>query len=115
MPAMRRVPRADAGIAGALSQRFRAEEIHSYSFENGIWSTWATEADWDATERSGVIRDPEAAAAGHGPVDWQRADLVGWLGLDVPAPRRLTKAALVAALRAVDGLPAAAVAVLDAA
>lgn len=51
------------------------------------------------------------------PTDWERADLVDWLGLSVPAkPTRLTKTQLIARLRAMaDVLPAAALEVLAAA
>lgn len=51
-----------------------------------VWETWETAADWDATERNGVVRDVDAAAAGRGPRVWARDELVGWLGLSSPDP-----------------------------
>jgi len=113
--ASKRPPRADAAIAGALSERFRSEEIYAYSYERSTWTTWETRHDFDATERNGSYRCCCAPMCPHGPRDWERADLVAWLGLDVPPVRKLTRAQLVAALRAVDGLPVAAVELLDAA
>jgi hypothetical protein len=112
-----RVPRADAAIAAALSERYRADTLYAYSYDNGVWSTWADEHDWRHTERNGQRRcaccAPEMSAAG--PIDWRRDRLLSWLGLDQPAPKRLTRAQLVAQLRQVPGLPAAALDILDAA
>jgi len=112
-----RVPRSDTAIAAALSERFRSGAIYSYAYENGVWSTWTTEHDWRHTIRNGQRRcaccAPELSPAG--PTDWQRDRLVAWLGLDVPAPRKLTRAQLVARLREVADLPPAARELLDAA
>jgi hypothetical protein len=112
-----RVPRADTAIAAALSERYRTGSIYSYSLERGVWSTWETEHDWRHTERNGQRRcaccAPEMSAAG--PTDWRRDRLLSWLGLDQPAPKRITKAQLVAQLRRVPGLPAAAHEILAAA
>jgi hypothetical protein len=108
-----KVPRSDAGIAAALSERYRAGSIYAYSYENGRWATWASLHAWEHTERSGRSRC--ACDASTGPTDWQRDRLLAWLGLDQAAPKRITKTELVARLRRVPGLPAAAHDILDAA
>jgi hypothetical protein len=110
-----RYPRADQAIYQRLAQAFRDGDIWSFSFENGRWTTWTWQEDWDATERSGKVRRPELVAQGYGPHDWERSDLLAAFGLDTPAPKRVSKAQLVAQLRAVPNLPAAALALLDAA
>lgn len=96
-----KVRRGDQDIANALSAQFRAGSIYAYSFEKGVWSTWATEADWAATERGGTIRDQAAADAGHGPTDWDRDKLVAELGLNVTTfkARKPGKAEFVSLLR----------------
>jgi hypothetical protein len=113
--AVTRVPRGDAQIYTALAQMFRDGQVYAFSYEAGVWSTWTTEHDWRHTERNGQRRcaccAPEMSAAG--PTDWQRDRLVAWLGVDVPAPRKATKAQLIAQLRQVPGLPAAAVEILE--
>ena len=110
------VPASDQAIYVALAERFRAGDLYAYCYEGGRWSTWDCEHDWQHTERNGSFRCacPSTAA---GPTDWARADLVDWLELTVPAkPARLTKAQLVARLRAMsDVLPPAALEVLSAA
>jgi hypothetical protein len=109
-----RVPRGDADIYAALAQLYRAGQIYSFSFERGVWTVWPTQADFDATERNGQVRDPAAAAAGRGPVDWPNRDaLAASLGLVKPTTRKPTRAQLVAQLRAVPDLPPAAVAILE--
>jgi hypothetical protein len=118
MTRIARPPRSDAAIAAALSERFRAGAIYSYSYDDGRWSTWTSEHDWLHTERNGAYRcsccAPEMSMQ-HGPRDWARADLVAWLDL-APAPRKLTRAQLVARLRAIaDQLPPAAIELVESA
>jgi hypothetical protein len=107
-PAPRSAPAREDGTHTALSAAFRSGEVFSYSWEpkGRHWLTWATQADWDATEREGRVRRPDLAALGHGPAIYHPAV--------VEATRRLSKAQLVAALRRLE-LPAEAVAILDAA
>lgn len=96
-----RVPKADAAIYEALSQRFRAREMYAFTYEGGTWTTWTTSHDFDATERNGKARCCCAPHIGGdiGPTDWARADLVAWLGLDERKPRTMSKAQMVARLR----------------
>jgi hypothetical protein len=51
--------------------------IYAYSYQDGQWSTWATQQDWDATERATsngrTIRNQAAHDAGHGPGIYQPA------------------------------------------
>jgi hypothetical protein len=106
--ATRSCPAREDATYTALSAAFRAGELFAYAWEpkGGHWLTWATEADWLSTEREGRVPRPDLAALGHGPTVHQAAT--------AQAPKRLTKAALVAALRQLE-LPPAAVAILDAA
>lgn len=107
------VPVSDQAVYVALCQRYRTGDIYSFSYERGVWTTWDCEHDWQHTERNGQLRCqcPSTVA---GPTDWTRGDLVSWLGLDRPKPARLTKAQLVARLRALT-LPPEVLEVLDAA
>lgn len=114
--AMRKLPASERDIYAALSERFRAGDIYSFSYEGEMWSTWTTEADYNATERNGKVRDQAAAAAGHGPIDRDSATMRVLLGLDAPKARKLSKPQLVAKLRAMqDRLPREAVELLGAA
>ena len=97
-----KVPRnqTDQTAAAFLSARFRAGDIYAYSYEQGQWWTWLTQADWDATERDGtdqgrIVRDARAAAAGHGPVPFDPAPIAA------TRPKRPTKAEAIALLRAI--------------
>lgn len=123
------VPAADKGIYAALSESYRRGDLYAFSYDGRQWTTWETAADWSATERRVVrhteggpkvtkeIRDPAAAARGHGPRDWDRDHLATVLGVGARrAPTRLTKVQLVKALRAIEGkLPREAVELLNAA
>lgn len=122
MTRMSRPPRGDAAIADALSARFRDGRIWSYSYDpaeatGSGWLVWLTEHDWRHELRNGQRRcsccAPEMVDAGA--IDMPRERLLSWLGLDVPAPRKLTKAQLVARLRELSDLPAAVVELLDSA
>lgn len=96
-----RVPKADTAIYAGLSQRFRAGDLYAFSYENGTWTTWTTEHDFEATERNGKARCCCAPHIGGdiGPTDWTRADLVAWLDIDERKPRAMSKAQVVARLR----------------
>lgn len=112
-----RPPKADAGIYETLSQAFRNGDIYAFSYERGTWSTWDTLHDFDATERNGHVRcDCGDKCNTHGPIDWDRDELVEWLGLDTSRRVGLTKAQLVTQLRAIaHELPPSALALLAAA
>lgn len=98
-----RVPARDKGVYQALSDRFRDGRLYAFSWDGNVWETWQSEADWNATERNGTVRDPVAAAAGHGPTVWDRDQLTAWLGVDAPArvtrSQRPAKSELVGMLR----------------
>jgi hypothetical protein len=88
---MVRSPKADEPIRAELSARFRRKELWSYCYENGVWSTWATRHDYAATQRNGRYRCECAPDCGYGPTDWDRAELLAWLGLEDRPARRARK------------------------
>jgi len=92
-PGVMRPPKADAAIFEELSQRFCRGELYSYSYENGVWSTWETMHDSDATQRKGRYRCYCVPRCSHGPTDWDRSDLIAWLDLDQPSTVTRTRQA----------------------
>jgi hypothetical protein len=84
-----------------MREAFRSGHIYAYSYDSGQWMTWATQADWDATERSTadgrVIRDQAAHDAGHGPHIYDRGFEPGI----VVKAKRPTKAEAINLLRAI--------------
>jgi hypothetical protein len=94
-----KVPRnqTDQATAADLSAQFRMGAIYAYAYEDKAWWVWATQADWDATERhtpdGRVVRDQTARAAGHGPSVYTPAP--------VSRPKRPTKAEAIALLKAI--------------
>ena len=99
------VPRRDTAIYDALSARFRGGDLYAFSYDDGVWLTWRTEADWLATERNGRVQRPDLAAMGHGPTVHDRAGLVADLGIATSQPRRPGKAEYVALVRRIlDGV-----------
>jgi hypothetical protein len=69
-PAAGLPPRCEDRTYTLLSEQFRAGRVFAYAWDRdaGCWLTWATEADWLATERNGTVRVP---AAGRGPVVYE--------------------------------------------
>jgi hypothetical protein len=78
-----------------LSRQFRAGAIYSFGYDGDEWFTWATQADYDATDRSakaGSLAD-QAARGGAGPRRFGR--------VTVAKAKRATKAEAVRLLRAI--------------
>jgi hypothetical protein len=69
-PAAAGCPRGEDRTYTLLSEQFRAGRLFAYAWDRDsrCWLTWASEADWLATERNGTVRVP---AAGRGPVAYE--------------------------------------------